>query len=314
MQLPFTVGIEHSDLAKLRSAGCSKRAWTIAVGITAFSGTGIAISREAPRNTKAESASRKVKSVSVVVIVEVDGQVRGHTPPSTTFTPAKHRIAARSDVYAEATYVITARAGESVKVDADLRLGCPPTAWLRPSYPGANITDTVFPRDGRVALTTPLPPGDEHQLWLVEGPGRVRRFGPPDVHERLAVAPDGERAAYLTSARGPAGIDGRSSEVWISHRDGERSQRLYALPANGRDERLLDLNWSSDGGHLLLASRQQLPGGGQSARLRILDPASGDARGLACLPSDIVAGSYVWSLGTSQPEYWLVRLRPGAER
>ena len=296
MQLPFTVVIEPLDLAQLRRAARAWWAWASAVGIIASSVGGIAVVRlEAEHHTETVSAALQVSGAPAGATVEVDDQMRGLTPLSATIASGEHRVNLRRDGYAEATYVVRARPGESVMVDADLWLRSPLVARLRPTYPGASIADVGFLSDGRVALTVALPPGDEHQLWLVDGPGRVRRFGPPDAPGRLAVSSDGKRVAYLAPGQGSSVADGRLSEVWVSSRDGERGERRYVLPADARDERLLDLSWAPDGQRLLLASRKQALGGAYRTRLLLFDATTGGVGELASLPSEVMADSYDWS-------------------
>ncbi len=296
MQLPFTVVIEPQDIPHLRRIARTWWVWAIAVGIAAVSMGGIAAFRtEAQQHIEAGSAALQVGSMPPGTTVTVDGQVRGSTPLTTTIASGEHRVNLRRDGYAEVTYVIRAGPSETVTVDADLWLRSPLVARLRPTYPGASIADADFLRDGRVALTVALPPGDEHQLWLVDGPGSVRRFGPLNVPGRLSVTADGKRVAYLAPAQSSSVADGRLSEVWVSSRDGERGERRYVLPADARDERLLDLSWAPGGQRLLLASRKQPQGGAYRTRLLLFDETTGDVRELASLPSEVIVGSYDWS-------------------
>jgi len=165
---------------------------------------------------------------------------------------------------------------------------------LRPPFPGASIVGADFLRDGRLALSVALPPGDEHQLWLVDGDGGMRRFGPSSARGSLAVSPEGEQVAYLGGSQ-RSGTSSRLDELWIAGYDGESGEQRYVLPATTADERLVDLSWAPDEQNLLLASRQQLPGGGQRTRLRWLPSGGGEPRELICLPSEVVPGSYDWS-------------------
>src|SRR5438093_70785 len=82
------------------------------------------------------------------------------------------------------------------------------------------ITAAGFLADGRIALTLALPQGSGQQLWLLDGPRGLRRLGPPETRSALALAPDGQRVAFLAEAPRGGAPSGRTGEVWVSGPDG----------------------------------------------------------------------------------------------
>jgi dipeptidyl aminopeptidase/acylaminoacyl peptidase len=277
--------------------GRSRRRRAVVGGLLAAAAAGTAgwLARaRAPTGAGAAEARVQIDSLPPGAAVEIDGRPRGHAPAGLPVAAGDHRVTVRHEGYAPATYVVTAAAGETATLSAELWLSAPHARRLRPAFPGAAIEAAAFLRDGRVALTMAVPPGEERQLWLVDGRGAPRRAGPPDVLGSLAVAPDGGRVAYL--ARGPAagGAGGAgATEVWIAGPEGGRGEHRFVLP-DGAAERLVDLSWAPDGGHLLLVGRQPLAGGHRT-RLRRLDVDGGEQHELASLPGEVVPGAYAWS-------------------
>jgi dipeptidyl aminopeptidase/acylaminoacyl peptidase len=111
--------------------------------------------------------------------------------------PGEHRVTLRREGYAEATYTVRLETGQSAMLAGELWLRRPEVRRLRPAFPGAAIAGATFLDDGRIALAVALPPGDERQLWLLDGQGSARRVGPPQAWGSIAISPDGRRVAYL---------------------------------------------------------------------------------------------------------------------
>jgi len=295
MQLPFTIVLEAPNRAELGRLARAWRTWAIAGTLVAASAAGLVIfSTQPQRETEVATATLQVSSMPTAAAVAIDGQTRGRTPTDLHLTPGKYRLTVRHERSIEATYHVSLVAGQTTSIAAELWLRNPQVQRLRPPFPGASIVGADFLRDGQLALAVALPPGDERQLWLVDGTVGMRRLGPPLARGSLAASPDGERIAYLAASQ-RSGTSTRLDELWIVRQDGEGGQQRYVLPASAADERLVDLSWAPDGKHLLLASRQQLPGGSQRTRLRWLPIDRGDPRELISLPSEVVPGSYDWS-------------------
>lgn len=299
MQLPFTIALDALGRPDLRRTARSPWTWIVLAGMIAAIAAAVAVTRgQAPSRDGSGQATLEVSSVPAGATVEIEGRVHGRTPTSLLLQPGDHRVTLRRDGYADAVYDISVVAGQAEALHGELWLWTPQVRQLRPTFPGATITGADFLADGRIALSIALPPDDERQTWLIEGERGTRRLGPSEARAALAVAPSGDRIAYLARRQGSAvGVgapNDRLDEVWIANPEGERGARRYALPAS-TDERLLDLSWAPDGEHLLVVSRQQPAGGGFRTRLLWLHAARGDARELVSLPSEVVPGSYSWS-------------------
>jgi hypothetical protein len=217
----------------------------------------------------------------------------------------EHQVVLRRDGSATVASRVRAEAGRPAHLLAELWLRRPQVHRLRPPYPGAVLADARFLADGRVVLAVELPPSGERQLWLADGRGAGQRIGPPLLHGAGAVAPGGDRLAYLAAgasgARGVAtGPGSRLNEVWLTGTGGDQGQRLYALGGGTGDERLVDVSWAPDGRSLLLASERPGAGGGRRTILRRLDPRSGEAAELVGLPAAAVPGGTEWASGGDQ--------------
>ncbi|MDA8217795.1 MAG: PEGA domain-containing protein [Dehalococcoidales bacterium] len=294
MQLPFSVVVEAPSLAELGHLARVWWTWAIAGTLMAASAASLLVFSTPPPEPEVGGARLQVNSVPEAATVAVDGQTRGRTPINLQLPPGEHHVTVRHERSLEATHHVRLEADQTVSIVAELWLRSPQVQRLRPPFPGASIVGADFLRDGRVALAVALPPGDERQLWLVDSTGGMRRLGPHSTRGSLAVSPDGEQVAYFAASQ-RSGTSTRLDELWVAGHDSEPGERRYVLPANAADERFVDLSWAPDGQHLLLASRQQLPGGGQPTRLRWLSIQGGEPEELVRLPSEIVPGSYNWS-------------------
>lgn len=293
MQLPFTVVFEPPRLVAR-----TRWFWVLGPGLAAVAALAFLflhfLHLRPPGGTGPEvaGATLRVESEPPGAAVEIDGRARGHTPVEVPAAPGEHRVVLRLRGYADAAYPVRVDAVQTASLAGELWLRSPEAWRLRPVFPGATIADATFLGDGRLALTVALPPGDERQLWLVDGRGGARRLGRWPARGAVAASPDGTRVAYLAAGDGSA-TSGAADELWLAGHDGTRGSRLFALSAG--DERLIDLSWAPDARRLLLLSRQQLAAGAQRTRVRLLDAATGETRELASVPSAVVPGSYAWS-------------------
>jgi len=304
MQLPFTFVFEPPTRAGLRVALRDPRVWALVLVLCLLASVASAIvrARHASPAVMVDS-SLKVSSEPAGATILIDGQNRGRTPAVLMLPGGPHRVTLRLARRADVSYDVNLAPDRPATLDGILWPQMPAVQRLRSPLPGAAIADARFLADGRLALTLALPGRDERQLWLVDRGGDARPVGPTGARLALAIANDGDRLAYLARGGAPPGgtpptdVTGapRLDEVWLAGLDGGRGERRYALPASTADERLVDLSWSPDGGHLLLVGQQRPQGGTLRTRLLRLDAATGAARELIALPGEIVPGSYAWS-------------------
>ena len=243
-----------------------------------------------------------VTSMPPGAAVLVNGKVRGQTPLTVRLPGGERQVVLRQARYADLPLTVRVDAARPVAVHGVLWLQQPVARRLRPPLPGAAIAGAQFLPDGRVALTVTLPPGEEHQVWVLDATGGARRVGPAEARLMTALSPDGARVAYTAA---PAALQGaapagerRATEVWIAAADGSEGAgtRRYWLPAGTAAEAVTDLAWAPDGVHLLLVAQLRAQGGALRTRFLWLDttPDGGEPAELVVLPSDVVPGSWAW--------------------
>lgn len=272
--------------------------WAVFAGIVLVTATALVVSQGRPPS-RAMTAVLQVGSVPAGATIEVDGRDRGRAPAILSAEPGEHGVKLRLEGYFDADYRVVVDPDQVTTLEGELWLRSPQAEPLRPAFPGASIADAGFLADGQIALTVVLPPSDERQLWLLDGKGGIRRFGPPEMRGPVAISSDGAQVAYVRQGQSSGirsgVVEARFDEVWVSKRDGEYGERRYALPPEAHDQGLVDLVWAPDGKHLYVVVYRRLLGGGQRTRLLWLDVARSDARELVTLPSEVIAGSYLWS-------------------
>lgn len=295
MQSPFRVVFHRPNLTAISRWVRKWRMWGLAACAIVNTAASLVNHQLVQRAEEVHGGRLVISTSPSGAVVEVDDRTRGQTPATIPLSAKPHRVTLRRDGYASVTHDVTVTTAQTVTLQADLWLASPRVERLRPTFPGASITNAFFLTDGRVALALSLQPGDERQLWVLETSGGARRLGPTDVHGGLAISPDGQAVAYVAGKQGPTTIGHRLDEVWITRTEGQRGVRRYALPGEAQDESLTDLTWSLDGRELLVIGRQSVMGLGGRTLLRRLDTSTWDTRDLVSLPSDIVPGSYLWS-------------------
>ena len=304
MQLPFNVVFEPPTKADLRAAVRDARMWALVLALGLLVGVVIALVRARQSSPAVVAdASLQISSEPAGATILIDGREQGRTPLVMMLPGGQHRVTLRLARHADVSYDVALAPERPATVDGLLWPQTPAVQRLRSPLPGATIADVRFLADGRLALILALPGRDERQLWLVDRGGDARPIGPTWARLALAIANGGDRLAYLARGGVPPGgtpptdVTGASrlDEVWLAGLDGGRGERRYALSANTADERLVDLSWSPDGGHLLLVGQQRPQGGTLRTRLLRLDAATGAARELIALPGEVVPGSYAWS-------------------
>ena len=296
MKLPFRVRIyDPPALATLRRLWW---AWALIAALVAI-GIGFlvwhfAIAQPALQAVAADQADLKISGSPSGAQIQIDGKDAGHMPALVHVRAGKHVVRVTAAGYFPTSVPVDVHAPPTLDVHLELWPAQPRLRQLRPPLPGSSIAGISFLGDGRLDVAVAVPPGDERQLWI-EGPGgQQQRAGPPSAQSSVAVSRDGQTVAYFTAPSSGALSVGQPTELWLSSGDGSQASRRYALSQSSGAGQLLDVSWSSDGQHLLLAAR---PGGanGQRTTLSLLPAQGGDPRTLVSLPSDLVLGSETWS-------------------
>src|SRR5437867_6083696 len=118
-------------------------------------------------------------------------------------------------------------------------------------------------------------------------PGRAD--APGALPNAVAVAPDGVHAAAILHLDG---LDGAAADQ-LSVEGPEGARAAVQFGPLDRGERLLDVSWAPTGEAVLLLSKRPVAGGTRF-HLRFV-ATSGEARDLADLPAQPVAGSWIWA-------------------
>jgi len=199
--------------------------WAAAGGVIALAAAALLVRRPPVQvGDQNPDADLQVSSLPSGAAIEIDGRTYGRTPATIRLPAGERRVTLRLDAHADATYRIHARRNETAILDAELWLQTPRVQRLRPVFPGATIGDARFLADGRVTFLLALP-GDERELWLLDGSGLPQRLGPPERRGALAASPDGQRVAYLAHSER---ADPRLDELWLAPRWGERRASVPA--------------------------------------------------------------------------------------
>src|SRR5581483_9511498 len=181
--------------------------WAVGGAIVASLAAMVAVwSGQAQPSATAGGATLQIDATPAGAVIELDGQERGRVPADLSVAPGDHLLTVRRPGFLDAAQRLTVPAGVTRTATLELWTQAPRLLAVRPAFPGAAVSSVDFLGDGRIALAVTLPPGDERQLWLLDGDGDLRRFGPPAARGTISASPDGATVAYL--ARGPrAGFD-----------------------------------------------------------------------------------------------------------
>ena len=294
MGLPFHLIIEGPTRADLQAA---RRVWWVFVLMAIVLAAAVTfllyyVPRSAWRRP-ATSATVRIMGAPGDAAVQIDGQSAMRALSPISMAPGSHRLRVTARGYLSATYPVTMTAGATNTISAQLWLAQPRVMQLLPPLPGSTVTSAGFLQDGRVTLEVALPPGNERQLWVVDG-GPPQRIGPPLAQGSIAASPDGQRVAYFAVPSGQSSGQ-QPTELWLSGADGQQPGQRYALPPQSGASQLIDASWAPDGQHLLLVSSAGSTTGGQRTTIAWLAAGQGGPRELVRLPSDILVGSESWS-------------------
>ena len=294
MGLPFQLIIEGPTRADLHAM---RRVWWVGALVAIFlAGAVICLLYYLPKSGwRRTTASGAVQIIGAPedATVTIDGRSATRASSPILVAPGTHRLRVAARGYLSASYPVTVTAGATTTISTQPWLAQPRVMQLLPPLPGSTVTSAGFLQDGRVTLEVALSPGNERQLWVVDG-GPPQRIGPPLAQGSIAASPDGQRVAYFAVANGQSSGQ-QPTELWLSGAAGQQPGQRYVLPPQSGTSQLIDASWAPDGEHLLLVSSAGSTTGGQRTTIAWLDAGQGDPRELVRLPSDIVAGSESWS-------------------
>jgi len=261
-------------------------AWALAggdaSGVAAFLPAWLAFAGPPPADLVVGGALVHLDSTPAGAEVRVDSVRRGRTPVALSLAPGRHTVSLLSPETLDATQTLDVPAA-GVDLTVSLWRRRPDILPVRPVYPGADLVDAQFLADGQVALTISLPgrngpsePASGRELWRLDpATGSLVRLTVADGSylraPLLALAPDGQRVAYLApgSSAGPTTLwptkadrpasenGGRSPSVRLAALTGSTPpQPMFELPsaaasASARVEHLVDLVWTPDSSRLV---------------------------------------------------------------
>jgi len=241
---------------------------------------------ESRQDPRADDVTVRIGSRPAGAAILRGNRELAHTPATIT-AAQQDLLVLRRDGFLDA--FVRAR-GPSV--EAPLWHVQPDVRVLRPPFPGAAIKSAAFLPDGRVSLAVEVPPNSERQAWAYDPTAaRMDRLGragvPGTIPSTVAVAPDAIHTATIVRLDG---LDGTAADqLTLAGPSGPR-QPLTA-PSTG--ERLLDASWSPRSDVVLLLSSSHVTGGTRF-HLRLVG-AEAQARDVADLPGEPIAGSWVWA-------------------
>jgi hypothetical protein len=183
---------------------------------------------------------------------------------------------------------------------------------LRPTLPGAALSDARLLETGGLGLALALPPGRLMEGWSLDpSTGAVQLLMDAMPAAQLAFAPDGRHLAVIGSEVGPPSP--REASEWVGSASvGQPAPTLdvvwmfdagaassapeaaWRAPLES-NEHLSDVSWSPRADRLLVFASQPLGAGARRSRAWFVDADGQHAEAVLTLPSDIVPGTAVWS-------------------
>jgi hypothetical protein len=228
--------------------------------------------------------------------VWLDGRESGVTPLDVFVEPGAHAVVLKAADALDGQYTVRV-GGEGAALEAVLWRRQPRLTRLRPTLPGAALSDVRLLSDGQLALSTGVPLTKQLQAWRLDpASGALEALVTEASGTRIAVAPDGEHVAYTGYDVGPTPTASapESNLLWLVDRGRLVPSAGWRAPL-GSAERLLDASWSPRDDRLLVVSNQPQPGGTVRSRVWLVDADGQAAREVLTLPSVVVPGSAVWS-------------------
>jgi hypothetical protein len=243
--------------------------------------------------------------------VWLDGHQQGITPVSLSVAPGAHSVLLKASNAIDAQYALNVGPGGQT-FDAFLWHRVARVTHLRPTLPGATLSDVRLLDSGALGLAVSLPPGRQIEAWSLDPrTGAVQLLMGTMPGAQLAFAADGRHLAFVGSEVGPQ--QPRDSNTWYASSSTSSSTPnlnvvwLFdagagiAAPGTGwrapleSTEQLVDLSWSPHADRLLAVASKPLPDGASRSRAWFVDADGQHAEAAFTLPSDIAPGTAAWS-------------------
>jgi hypothetical protein len=296
VELPFTIVFEPPSQKELRAILRMRGIWVAGLIVALAIGTLLVVSSVGRANAVASIglAPLELTSRPTGAQVWLDGRESGRTPLSLLVEPGAHSVLFKASDALDGQYTLPV-GSEGAAFDVGLLRRHPSLIRLRPTLPGATLTDVRLLSDGQLALAMSVPPGKQIQAWRLDpASGALEALLTEASGTRVAFAPDGEHVAYTGYEAGPTPSPTESSMLWLVDRGRAVPSAGWRAPLTS-GERLLDASWSPRDDRLLVVSSRPQPGGTVRSRAWFVDADAQRAREVLSLPSEFVPGSAVWS-------------------
>ncbi len=315
MELPFTIVFEPPSRSELRALLRMRGHWAAGLIVALTIGTVYLIANVARADAGAPGSTVPLQLTSAPsgAAVWVDGHQRGVTPLEVPVEPGVHALTLKATEALETHYSLEV-GSQGETFDAQLWRPTPRVAHLRPTLPGAALSDVRPLATGELGLAVTLPPGQQVEAWMLNpANGAVERVMRAVPGTRLAFAPDARHLAFLGSEIGPPPLSTswspasdvssatgqpvpRQTMVWVFDAlGGPGAPATGWRPPLESSEQLVDVSWSPRADQLLVVANQTLAGGARRTRAWFAGADRQHADAAVTLPSDIVPGTEAWS-------------------
>src|SRR4051794_15979594 len=199
VELPFTIVFEPPSRSELRALLRMRGHWAAGLIVALTIGAMYLVANVARADARAAAGavSLHVTSTPPGATLWVDGHEHGIAPSTVAVEPGAHDVVLRTADGLENRYVLDVDRGGQ-RFDAVLWRKAPTVTHLRPTLPGAVLSDVRLLETGELGLAMLLPPGQQMEAWSLDprsGAVQLIMQATPGAH--LAFAPDGRHLAYL---------------------------------------------------------------------------------------------------------------------
>lgn len=304
MELPFTVVFEPPSQEELRAVLRMRGTWVAGLIVVLAIGTAVLLWTVSRADATSASAvvPLQVASQPPGAGVWLDGRERGRTPLDSFVDPGVHTVLLKAPEMQDSQYAVRVGA-EGAALDVVLWRRQPNLRRLRPTLPGAVLSDVRLLSTGELALSITLPVSRQIQAWRMEPrSGALQPMLSDGAGARLAVTADGQQVAFLGYEIGPVPFGSeltgfgsvQPTIVWVVSATPSAPLTGWRAPL-GPGEQLVDVSWTPTADRLLMVTSQTLGGAALRSRLWFVGAETFDAREVLTLPSSVVPGSELWS-------------------